>query len=150
MTLNTIFEFLLFSFFFWPTTCTSERRSINLLFRCFVLLVAMILEWILDAVLLTLPIGTTIGTLRGIDLHRQATGQAPLFSLVGGNGHGSSGNNGEGNSSTIISGDNGITTTTYCGRETAITPSSVGSQYTCKICLAGSYKDDCASSLTDR
>ncbi|KAL2064672.1 hypothetical protein VTL71DRAFT_3810 [Oculimacula yallundae] len=90
----------------------------------------MILEWVLDAVLLTLPIGTTIGTLRGIDLHRQATGQEPLFRPVGGKGRGSSGNNGEGNSSTIISGNNGITVSEYCGRQSAVTPSSVGSQYT--------------------
>lgn len=40
----------------------------------------MAFRWIVNAGLIAIPIGSTLGVLFGIDASRQASGQAPLFS----------------------------------------------------------------------
>ena len=58
--------------------------------------------------MIAIPIGATLGVLLGLDAHRSATGQTPLFQ------------------------DNSVTTETYCQKAYGITPASTGQQYTCK------------------
>jgi hypothetical protein len=74
----------------------------------------MVFHWIVNIGLMALPIGTTIGILRGIESYRQATGQAPLFS---------GDNSGDNNS---------ITKTQYCQKSYGISPLSNGEEYTRK------------------
>lgn len=80
-------------------------------------------RWLVNAGLLALPIGTTVGILLGVDSHRQATGQEPLFN--GDTGGGSGGGNGN-------SRDHRITEKQYCQKQVGISPPSKGSRYTCK------------------
>lgn len=62
----------------------------------------MAFRWIVNAGLIAIPIGSTLGVLFGIDASRQASGQAPLFSGgdsnsgTGGSGGGSGGSGGSG------------------------------------------------------
>lgn len=60
--------------------------------------------------LIAIPIGATLGILLGLDAHRSATGQQPLFT------------------------DNSVSTDTYCQKAYGVTPSSTGQQYTRKSC----------------
>lgn len=78
----------------------------------------MALQLLVNAGLLALPIGGSVGTLMGIDAHRQATGQRPLFY------------NEISNDGSISR--NGITNTRYCDLFNPITPKSNGQLYTCK------------------
>ncbi|KAK5076978.1 hypothetical protein LTS08_007533 [Lithohypha guttulata] len=56
--------------------------------------------------LIAVPIGATLGVLIGLDAHRSATGQQPLFQ------------------------DNSVSIDTYCQKAYGITPRSLGQQYT--------------------
>jgi hypothetical protein len=92
--------------------------------------IAMVLRWMVNAGLLAIPIGATVGVLLGIESHRQATGQAPLFSgggdgVPGGGGGGSSGGGG-----TIVGDGNGITISQYCQASYGIQLPSKGTEYT--------------------
>lgn len=97
----------------------------------------MVFRWIVNAGLLAIPIGTTIGVLVGIDAQRQASGQQPLFS--GGNDGSSTGNGGLGNGggnggsggggSTPNPNDNGITYEHRCELAYGIEPTTKGQQY---------------------
>jgi hypothetical protein len=78
----------------------------------------MIYRPIINVGLLAIPIVTTVGTLVGIDAHRLATGQRPLFA---GEPHNSG--------STVKS---GLANTRYCDLFNPISPSSKGQLYTCK------------------
>ncbi|KAK6580094.1 hypothetical protein PZA11_007116 [Diplocarpon coronariae] len=80
-------------------------------------------RWLVNAVLLALPVGTTLGVLLGVDLHRHSTGQAPLFNDDTGSGVGGGGGS--------IS-DNGVTTSQYCQKQVGASPGSKGVQYICK------------------
>ncbi len=84
-------------------------------------------RWLVNASLLVIPVGTTIGILLGVDSHRQASGQKPLFNGDGGSGSGG-GYDGGGGSST----DNGITNAQYCQKQVGISPESKGSRYISK------------------
>ena len=86
----------------------------------------MVFRWLVNAGLLAIPIGTTVGILVGIDLHRHAAGQAPLFNVVPGSGTGGNIDDSGGGIK-----DNGFTETQYCQKDRAISPSSKGVQYTC-------------------
>ncbi|EIT80508.1 concanavalin A-like lectin/glucanase domain-containing protein [Aspergillus flavus] len=76
----------------------------------------MALPLLVNAGLLALPIAGSIGTLLGIDAHRQATGQRPLFTSEIGN---------DGSISR-----NGVTNTRYCDLFNPISPKSEGQLYT--------------------
>jgi len=98
----------------------------------------MVLRWIVNAGLLAIPIGGTIGALLGIEAHRQATGQAPLFA-GGGNDGGSGSGFGSGGGSTGSSGNtgehttnNGVTHSRYCKQSIGIPPGSLGEQFICE------------------
>lgn len=82
-------------------------------------------RWLINAGLLALPIGTTVGVLMGVDMHRQTSGQEPLFNPDQGAGPGTGG--GTGNSR-----DDKITEKQYCQTQVAISPPSKGVRYTCK------------------
>ena len=89
-------------------------------------------RWVVNAGLLALPIGATIGILLGVDTHRQATGQEPLFtpdpnSANGGIIPGIGGIIGGGSKN-----NDGITEARYCQKQAGISPPSQGSKYTCK------------------
>lgn len=66
--------------------------------------------------MIAIPIGATLGVLLGLDAHRSATGQTPLFQ------------------------DNSVTTDTYCQKAYGITPPSTGQQYTCKLPLSSKFQ----------
>ncbi|CRG91976.1 hypothetical protein PISL3812_09030 [Talaromyces islandicus] len=96
----------------------------------------MAFRWIVNAGLLAIPIGTTIGVLVGIDAQRQASGQRPLFSggdngsSIGGDGGlGNGGNGGGGNGGGSTPDDNGITWKDYCQLAYGIEPTTKGQQY---------------------
>lgn len=86
----------------------------------------MVLRWVVNAGLLAIPIGGTVGALMGIDAHRQATGQAPLFSGGGsGSGSGSAPPGGDGSTT-----HNGVTNTMYCQKSYGIAPETKGQSFT--------------------
>lgn len=96
----------------------------------------MALKLFLNAGLVAIPIGGSLGALFGIDAHRSATGQAPLFAGgndgnegTGGSTGGSTGG-GSGGSGSIT--NNGITNTMYCQNSYGISPPSDGERFTCK------------------
>jgi hypothetical protein len=99
-------------------------------------LAAMVLRWAVNAGLLAIPIGATVGILVGIESHRQATGQGPLFSSGGdgnpGNGGGSTGGTGGGGGGTTVGSGNGITVSQYCQASYGISPPAKGTEYTCE------------------
>lgn len=66
------------------------------------------LRSLLSLGLIAVPIGATLGILLGLDAHRSATGQQPLFQ------------------------DNSVSKERYCQKAYGISPNSVGQQYTCK------------------
>jgi hypothetical protein len=90
---------------------------------------------IVNAVLVAIPVGGSVGALMGIDAHRSATGQKPLFTggnsddgtSTGGGGSGSTGDGGNHNSTTSV---HGLRTTEYCDLSWGITPPSKTEQYT--------------------
>ena len=92
---------------------------------------------IINAVLVAIPVGGSVGALMGIDAHRAATGQKPLF--TGGNtedgsstggGNGGSGSTGDGGNHNSTSSVHGTQSTEYCDLSWGITPPSKSEQYT--------------------
>ncbi|KAJ5252356.1 hypothetical protein N7489_002766 [Penicillium chrysogenum] len=88
---------------------------------------------LVNAVLVAIPVGGSVGALLGIDAHRAATGQKPLF--TGGNnddgigtGTGGDSTGGGGGHDTIT--NNGVQHTQYCELSYGITPPSKTEQYT--------------------
>ncbi|KAJ5899617.1 hypothetical protein N7495_004361 [Penicillium taxi] len=103
---------------------------------------ALVLRLLVNAGLLAIPIGATVGALVGIDAHRAATGQSPLFSGESdssGSGSGSGSNGGSGSDSTgggsgggtpTISDGGKVTTKPYCDLSYGITPPTHGDSFT--------------------
>lgn len=95
----------------------------------------MALRLIVNAGLMALPIGGAVGTLLGIDAHRSATGQPPLFTSDGHSGTGGStggGHDSTGSDSTHPgTTNNGVTTTPYCDLSYGFTPPTQGESFTC-------------------
>jgi hypothetical protein len=87
----------------------------------------MVLRWVVNAGLLAIPIGGTVGALMGIDAHRHATGQAPLFS---GGGGGSSGSGSGGSGSPT---HNGLENIVRCQESYGIKPETKGQSFTCTL-----------------
>ncbi|GLI80205.1 hypothetical protein PoHVEF18_008556 [Penicillium ochrochloron] len=93
----------------------------------------MALRLLVNTGLLAIPIGGSVGTLLGIDAHRSATGQPPLFTSDGnsntgsGSGGDSTGGGSGGSGSTT---NNGVTNTQYCQSSYGISPPSDGQLYT--------------------
>jgi hypothetical protein len=96
----------------------------------------MALRLLVNTGLLAIPIGGSVGTLLGIDAHRSATGQPPLFTSDGnsntgsGSGGDSTGGGSGGSGSTT---NNGVTNTQYCQSSYGISPPSDGQLYTRKF-----------------
>ena len=85
-------------------------------------------RWLVNAGLLILPVGTTIGVLIGVDSQRAANGQKPIFNTpTGGTGTGSGG--------TGNKGDDRVTSQLFCQKQVGYTAPSSGIQYTCKWLL---------------
>ena len=99
----------------------------------------MALRLLVNTGLLAIPIGGSLGTLLGIDAHRSATGQPPLFTGDGSNSGSGSGSGTGGDSTGGGSGgsgsttNNGVTNTQYCQNSYGISPPSDGQLYTCKF-----------------
>lgn len=88
---------------------------------------------LINAVLVAIPVGGSVGALMGIDAHRAATGQKPLF--TGGTNDDSGGGTGTGGGSTgsdPTPHNNGITTISHCDLSYGIVPPSKTEQYTRK------------------
>ena len=101
----------------------------------------MAFRLLVNAGLLVIPIGGSLGALFGIDAHLAATGQAPLFSNdnsdnygsgSGGNTGGSTGGGSGGSGSTT---NNGVTNTQYCEKSYGISPPSDGANFTCMLLI---------------
>ncbi|KAJ6095644.1 hypothetical protein N7486_006390 [Penicillium sp. IBT 16267x] len=94
----------------------------------------MALTLLVNAILLAIPLGGSVGTLVGIDAHLAATGQKPLFSSDGnsdsGTGGSSGGSTGGGSGGSGSTTNNGLTNTQYCESSYGISPPSQGEQYT--------------------
>ncbi|KAG4427287.1 hypothetical protein IFR05_017230, partial [Cadophora sp. M221] len=80
-------------------------------------------RWLVNAGLLILPVGTTIGVLIGVDSHRQATGQEPIFNNPG-TGTPGTGSGGNGNKN-----DDRVTSKVYCDKQVGVNPPSSGVEY---------------------
>jgi hypothetical protein len=95
----------------------------------------MALRLLVNTGLLAIPIGGSVGTLLGIDAHRSANGQPPLFTSDGnsntGSGSGDSTGGGSGGSGSTT--NNGVTNTQYCQNSYGISPPSDGQLYTRKF-----------------
>jgi expansin (peptidoglycan-binding protein) len=89
---------------------------------------------LINAVLVAIPVGGSVGALMGIDAHRAATGQKPLF--TGGNNDDSGSGTGTGGGSSGGSdptpNDNRISTISHCDLSYGIIPPSKTEQYTRK------------------
>ncbi|KAJ5125955.1 hypothetical protein N7526_008132 [Penicillium atrosanguineum] len=92
----------------------------------------MALKLLVNASLLVIPIGGSLGALFGIDAHRSATGQAPLFSGDSDSSGGGStgGSTGGGSGADGSTSNNGITNSMYCQDSYGISPPSDGQLYT--------------------
>lgn len=101
----------------------------------------MAFRWIVNAGLIAIPIGSTLGVLFGIDASRQASGQSPLFSSGGSSGGtggsgGGSGGSGGGSWSDSTGGfdlgdhynetELGVTLSRYCNLSLGVTPPAKG------------------------
>ncbi|KAJ6135228.1 hypothetical protein N7512_000388 [Penicillium capsulatum] len=93
----------------------------------------MALRLLVNTGLLAIPIGGAVGTLLGLDAHRSATGQPPLFTSdghpgTGGStgGHDSTG----GGASHPGTTNNGVTTKTYCDLSFGVSPPTQGESFT--------------------
>lgn len=84
-------------------------------------------RWLVNFGLLAVPIAATLGVLIGLQSHRDATGQAPLFT-------GDDGDDGTGDSGGSSS-KNGIEYIRNCDKAYGITPDSKGQEYTRKSSL---------------
>ncbi|KAJ5806898.1 hypothetical protein N7474_010490 [Penicillium riverlandense] len=89
----------------------------------------MVLRWIVNVGLLAIPIGGTIGAILGIEAHRQANGQAPLFAGGGNDGSGGGSTGSPGNAGHHFT-DNGVTYSQYCRKSYGIPPESTGQHFT--------------------
>ncbi|KAJ5595219.1 uncharacterized protein N7459_001427 [Penicillium hispanicum] len=98
----------------------------------------MALRLLVNAGLLVIPIGGSLGALFGIDAHRSATGQPPLFSNDNsdnagsgtGSGSGSTGGStGGGSGGSGSTTNNGVTNTQYCELSYGISPPTDGEQF---------------------
>lgn len=104
----------------------------------------MALRLLVNTGLLAIPIGGSVGALLGIDAHRSATGQPPLFTDDGnsntgsGSGGDSTGGGSGGSGSTT---NNGVTNTQYCQNSYGISPPSDGQLYTRKFACESSLLD---------
>ncbi|KAJ5636729.1 uncharacterized protein N7484_010042 [Penicillium longicatenatum] len=87
---------------------------------------AVVLSLLVQAVLVAIPIGGSLGVLFGIDAYRSNHGQAALFSGDT-DGNGSGGSTGSGGSSAT---NNGVNHSIYCQLSYGITPSTTGEQFT--------------------
>lgn len=100
-------------------------------------------RWLVNAVLLTLPVGGTIGVLSGIDAVRSANGQKSLFADSAlepemGTSTGPAQNApaaGPKAPTTVNPKDNRVTIGRYCGRYDKVEPASVGTEYMSKSSL---------------
>jgi hypothetical protein len=109
----------------------------------------MAFRWIVNAGLVAIPIGTTLGVLFGIDASRSAAGESPLFtpsnsstSSGGSSGSGGSGSGGSSGGSYVDSTGgggggscytvNGTENCQYCQLEYGVSPPSKGENYTRK------------------
>jgi hypothetical protein len=93
----------------------------------------MALKLLVNASLLVIPIGGSLGALFGIDAHRSANGQAPLFAgdgSDGSNGGSSGGSTGGGSGAIGHTTNNGVTNSMYCQDSYGISPPSDGQLYT--------------------
>ncbi|KAJ5168862.1 uncharacterized protein N7482_004456 [Penicillium canariense] len=86
----------------------------------------MALRLLVNTGLLAIPIGGSIGTLLGIDAHRSATGQAPLFTSGGSNTSTGGDSTGGGSRSSGSATKNSV----YCETSWGISPPSDGLLYT--------------------
>lgn len=82
------------------------------------------ISFIVNTILLVIPIVGTIGVLLGIDAYREAAGQKPLFSDQATN---------TGTDHHENTPDNGIISMQFCDISYGISPSSRSQQYTCKL-----------------
>ena len=98
----------------------------------------MALRLLVNTGLLAIPIGGAVGTLMGLDAHRSATGQPPLFTPDGHSGSGgSSGGSGDstgGGQGHTGTTDNGVTNTQYCELSYGVQPPTQGEAFTCMGC----------------
>lgn len=83
----------------------------------------MSVRFLVNFGLLAIPIGATLGILLGLQSHRAATGQAPLFV------------------------DNSVTKTQYCQKAYGIHPQSLGEEYTRKSTLDRPFSSVVATQL---
>lgn len=101
---------------------------------------AVAIRWLANAVLLGIPIGASVGVLVGLDAHRAATGQSPLFGHnpdnagipgIGGGSDSGSGSSGGSSGGGFTGGgsNNGVQTTPYCQKSYGIEPKTKGEQY---------------------
>lgn len=97
----------------------------------------MAFRWIVNAGLIAIPIGSTLGVLFGIDASRHAAGQAPLFSPGSGSGTpGSSGPGGSPGDSTggggagnhTTNNELGVTLSQYCQLTYGVQPPAIDGQ----------------------
>jgi hypothetical protein len=95
----------------------------------------MALKLLVNASLLVIPIGGSLGALFGIDAHRSATGQAPLFAGDGSDGGSSGGSTGGGSGAIGHTTNNGVTNSMYCQDSYGISPPSDGQLYTREFSL---------------
>lgn len=92
----------------------------------------MALKLLLNAGLIAIPVGGSLGALFGIDAYRSATGQKPLFAGDSGIGGGAGGSPEIGTGSNQTTTHNGVTTAVYCQDSYGIQVPSNGQQFTCK------------------
>ncbi|KAJ6127238.1 hypothetical protein N7523_002850 [Penicillium sp. IBT 18751x] len=90
----------------------------------------MALRLLVNTGLLVIPIGGSLGALFGIDAHRSATGQAPLFTGSDGSDGSTGGSTGGGSGAVGTITNNGITNSMYCQDSYGISPPSDGQLYT--------------------
>ncbi|KAJ5210411.1 Glycoside hydrolase family 12 [Penicillium cf. griseofulvum] len=89
---------------------------------------------LVNAILIAIPVGGSVGALMGLDAHRAATGQKPLFTgdnddgIDTGKGKGGDSTGGGGGGHTIT--NNGVQHSMYCDLSWGITPPSKTEQYT--------------------
>lgn len=86
--------------------------------------------FLVNAVLVAIPVGGSVGALMGIDAHRAATGQKPLFTGGTDDGSGSGVGSGTGGGSGSTPHDNGILIHSKCDLSYGIVPPSKTEQYT--------------------
>lgn len=97
----------------------------------------MTVRFVINFVLLALPIGITLGVLLGIDSQRKASGQEPLYQPGDNDGTGKAPKKG-----------NGFTPYTLCNKTYGLTPYTTGQQYTRKL-IHSTVHFGCTRTLSD-